>query len=112
MKKKNNDKHTVNEDKLIRNLFLGFIKVHILHHAEKEEIYGSEFQEELARHGYEISFGTLYPIFHRLEEDGYLSSYKKNVNGKIRKYYTITKKGKNVLKEARIKAEELVKEIL
>ncbi len=42
------------EDKLIRDLLLGFIKIHVLHHAEKEEIYGSEFQEELARHGYDI----------------------------------------------------------
>jgi len=101
----------MNNDKLIRSLFLGFIKVHILHHAEKDEIYGSEFQEELARHGYEISFGTLYPIFHGLEKDGYIISVKKNINGKIRKYYSITKKGKSVLKEARIKAVELVKEI-
>lgn len=101
----------MNEDGLIRTLLLGFIKVHILHHAEKEDIYGSEFQEELARHGYEISFGTLYPIFHRLEKDGYIISEKRNINGKIRKYYTITRKGKSVLKEARIKAVELVKEI-
>ena len=101
----------MSEDKLIRDLLLGFIKIHILHHAEKEEIYGSEFQEELARHGYEISYGTLYPIFHRLENDGYIVSEKRNVEGKIRKYYTITNKGKKVLKEARNKADELYREI-
>lgn len=61
------------EDKLIRDLLLGFIKIHILHHAAVEEIYGSEFQDELARHGYKISYGTLYPIFHRLENDGYIN---------------------------------------
>jgi PadR family transcriptional regulator, regulatory protein PadR len=65
----------------------------------------------LKRHGYEISFGTLYPIFHRLEENGLLVSKMKNVNGKIRKYYTITKKGNKVLNEARIKAKELVDEL-
>jgi len=101
----------MNEDKLIRDLLLGFIRIHILHHAEKEEIYGSEFQEELSRHGYKISYGTLYPIFHRLEEDKYIISEKRKVHGKIRKYYTITKKGSVVLKEARIKAGELFKEI-
>ena len=99
------------EDKLIRDLLLGFVKVHILHHAEKEEIYGSEFQEELARHGYDISYGTLYPIFHRLEKDGHITSKKKKVQGKIRKYYTITEKGSSVLREARIKAGELFREI-
>ncbi len=98
-------------DKLIRNLFLGFIKIHILHHAEKEEIYGAEFQEELSRHGYEISFGTLYPIFHSLEDDGYIISEKRNIQGKIRKYYSITPQGRKVLKAARSKAVELVREI-
>jgi DNA-binding PadR family transcriptional regulator len=99
------------EDRLIRHLFMGFIQVHILHHAAEEDIYGSEFQNELARHGYEVSFGTLYPIFHRLEKDGYIDSYKKIINGKVRKYYTITPQGRNVLKEARIKAGELFREI-
>jgi DNA-binding PadR family transcriptional regulator len=99
------------EDKLIRDLFLGFIKVHILHHAGKDKIFGSEFQKELARHGYDISYGTLYPIFHRLEMDGYIKSEKKNVNGKIRKYYTITQKGKSTLNKARKKSEELFLEI-
>ena len=99
------------EDRLIRDLLLGFIKIHILHHTEKEEVYGSEFQDELARHGYNISYGTLYPIFHRLEENGYITSEKRNVSGKIRKYYSITKKGKEVLSEARIKAGELFREI-
>ena len=58
------------EDKLLKDLFLGFIKVHILHHAAKERIYGQEFSEELQRHGYQISYGTLYPLFHKLERKG------------------------------------------
>lgn len=51
----------------LRDFFLGFIKIHILYHAAKEPIYDQEFSDELKRHGYEISFGTLYPIFHKLE---------------------------------------------
>ena len=94
-----------------RNFFLGFIKIHILHHASQEPIYGQEFSDELRQHGYEISFGTLYPIFHKLESDGFLISEEKNVNGKIRKYYTITKKGRTVLQESKLKAKELVDEL-
>jgi DNA-binding PadR family transcriptional regulator len=94
-----------------RNFFLGFIKIHILHHANQEPIYGQEFADELRRHGYEISFGTLYPIFHKLESDGFLISEEKNVNGKIRKYYSLTKKGKKVLNESKLKAKELVEEL-
>ena len=64
-----------------------------MHHASKEPIYGLWFIEELKRHGYRISPGTLYPILHRLEEEGLLKSYSENVEGKIRKYYKITPKG-------------------
>ncbi|MGK9368378.1 PadR family transcriptional regulator [Melioribacter sp. Ez-97] len=99
------------EDKLLKDLFLGFIKVHILHHAYKERIYGQEFNEELKRHGYHISYGTLYPIFHKLEEQGYLISETENVNGKIRRYYSITKNGKKILEKAKQQAKELVDEL-
>ena len=99
------------ENKLIRDLELGFIRLHILYHTAKESVYGSEFQAELKRHGYEISFGTLYPIFHKLEKDGYIISKKKNVNGKIRKYYSTTEEGIAILKQARVKANELVAEL-
>jgi PadR family transcriptional regulator, regulatory protein PadR len=95
----------------LRDFFLGFIKIHILYHSSKEPIYGQEFSDELKRHGYEISFGTLYPIFHKLEEKGLLVSKIKTVRGKNRKYYTITSKGNKVLNEARIKAKELVDEL-
>lgn len=99
------------ENKLIRDLELGFIRIHILHHTAIEPVYGSEFQAELKRHGYEIAFGTLYPIFHRLEKDGYISAKKENVNGKIRKYYSITEEGIAILKQAKVKANELVTEL-
>ena len=99
------------EDKLLKDLFLGFIKVHILYHANEEPVFGQEFHKELQRHGYEVSFGTLYPIFHRLEENGYLKSSKKNVNGRIRRYYSITKRGKKILDTAKLQAKELVDEL-
>lgn len=99
------------EDKIHRDFFLGFIKLNILYLCKKEEIYGKEFKNELARHGYDISFGTLYPIFHRLEKNGYLSSRKVNIDGKIRKYYSITDKGAAVLKSSKRKAKELFDEL-
>lgn len=67
--------------------------------------------EELEEHGYEISAGTLYPILHSMESDGLLLKEERNVEGKIRKYYTATSKGEVVLDQARAKAYELFKEI-
>ena len=99
------------QEPILRKLFLAFIQVHILHHAKKEPIYGAWMIEELKRHGYEISAGTLYPIFHNLEKDGLLVSENRTVNGKIRKYYSITEKGVAVLGEANKKIGELKGEI-
>jgi DNA-binding PadR family transcriptional regulator len=99
------------DNKVLRKLFLGFIQIHILHHAKEEAIYGSWMLEELQEHGYEISAGTLYPILHSMEKDELLQKEDVNVNGKIRKYYRITEKGDEVLQEARAKAYELFKEI-
>ena len=97
---------------LDREFFLGFIKIHILYHASKEPIFGVEIIEELARHGYNISPGTLYPTLHRMEKAGYLKSSSKVVKGKQRKYYRATSKGKSVLKKSGEKIRELVSEVL
>jgi PadR family transcriptional regulator, regulatory protein PadR len=99
------------ESKLLRDLFMGFIRVHILHHASKESIYGAEFHKELQHHGYNISFGTLYPIFHKMETEGLLKMEKILVGGKYRKYYSITESGKLMLSEAVLKVAELSAEL-
>lgn len=98
-------------DKVIRKMVLGFISIHILHHAAKEQFYGSWMIGELNRHGYDMSAGTLYPILHALEADGLLTQDQRLVDGKIRKYYTITDRGQLVLAEARKQAYELFKEV-
>lgn len=97
---------------MLQDFFLGFVKIHILYHASKAPIYGAEIREELGRHGYRLSPGTLYPTLHRLETEGYLSVEKQVVEGKVRKYYAITGPGVAVLEEARKKIGELVVEVL
>ena len=97
---------------MLRDFFLGFIKIHILHHASKEPVYGLWLIEELGRHGYKLSAGTLYPILHRLEQEKLLKSYSENVSGKIRKYYRTTSKGDGMLLEVKEKIKELVEEVM
>jgi len=97
---------------VLKDFFLGFIKIHILYHASKEPIYGVEILEELGRHGYRLSPGTLYPTLHRLATEGYLSVESKVVNGRVRKYYAITEQGLSALDEARWRIAELVDEVL
>jgi len=97
---------------LDREFFLGFIKIHILYHASKEPIFGVEIAEELARHGYRLSPGTLYPTLHRLKKEGYLESVAKVIGGRVRKYYQITAEGKLVLEQSKKKISELVTEVI
>lgn len=97
---------------MLREFFLGFIKIHILYHAAQGPVYGAELAQELARHGYNLSPGTLYPTLHRLHEQGYLARESRVVGGRVRKYYTLTGKGRAALAEARRKIAELVAEVL
>ncbi|MFW6135684.1 MAG: PadR family transcriptional regulator [Chloroflexota bacterium] len=96
---------------LSRDLFLGFVKLHILYHAGQRPVYGLWLIEELARHGYEMSAGTLYPMLHGLEEEGLLVSERQVVEGKMRKYYRLTETGAEALDQGREKAIELLDEI-
>src|SRR5262249_38033173 len=75
-------------------------------------VYGAEITEELIRHGYRLSQGTLYPTLHLLEELGYLRSRSKLVEGRRRKYYQATATGQKVLAEARQKLSELIAEVI
>lgn len=94
-----------------KRLFMGFICLHILHHAAIKPFFGTWMMEELAEHGYKLSPGTLYPILHTLQTQGLLRQYGENCAGKIRKYYEITEAGKQELYEAKRYLKELVGEI-
>ena len=99
------------DDKVFRNLFLGFIRIHILYHASKESVFGLSLIKELERHGYRISPGTLYPMLHQMESNGFLFSERTVINGKMRKYYRITEDGKKALLQSYEKIDELTKEL-
>ena len=94
-----------------RDLYSGLIRLHILYHAEHEEIFGLGIIEELARHGYKLSPGTLYPILHGLERKGYLRSFAHRDGKRIRRVYKSTAAGRKALAAAKIKVTELVGEL-
>jgi PadR family transcriptional regulator, regulatory protein PadR len=94
-----------------RQLYSGLIRLHILHHAAKEGIFGLGMIEELARHGYKLSPGTLYPVLHGLEQNGLLRSEEHNLAGKIRRVYRATPAGQRALKAAKEQVRELFGEL-
>ena len=100
------------KDDLTHEFFLGFIKIHILHHAAEQPVYGLWLIEELGRHGYRLSPGTLYPLLHSLEKENYLKCQEKVIEGKIRKYYRTTAKARKALSQAKGKIKELITEVM
>ena len=99
-------------DNVLRHLYLGFIRLHILYHAAKETICGVELMEELQHHGYDVGPGTLYPVLHQLHKAGLIRYTHEVVGGKRRKNIRATAAGKKLLIEARKKLHELVSEVV
>ncbi len=97
---------------LQREIFLGFWKIHILYHAGEGPVVGQWMLQELRRHGYDVSPGTLYPILHRMEDHGWLRCEVDPKGGsKARREYYLTDKGKQVMKFVRNYVRELSEEI-
>ena len=95
-----------------RDLYSGLIRLHVLHHAAEEPVFGLGMVEELARHGYRISPGTLYPILHGLEQKGYLRATELRSGKSWRKVYRATPIGRKALRAAQSKVRELFGELI
>jgi DNA-binding PadR family transcriptional regulator len=94
-----------------KSLYAGLIRLHILHHAAEKPVYGVFIAEELARHGYRLSAGTLYPILHGLENKGYLLSRQERNGRSARRVYSMTALGRKALRRARQRVQELFGEM-
>jgi PadR family transcriptional regulator len=99
-------------DSADQDLYGGLIRLHILHHAAEGPVFGLWFIEELARHGYKLSPGTLYPLLHGLQQKGYLRSARERSGKSVRRLYRATPLGRKVLAAARGKVTELFGELL
>jgi DNA-binding PadR family transcriptional regulator len=94
-----------------QDLLVGFVRMHILHHAAEHDIYGQWMIDELAHHGYKLSAGTLYPMLHGMEEKGYLKSYEKRSGKTCRRFYRATPLGRKALAVVRAHLDQLFNEV-
>jgi DNA-binding PadR family transcriptional regulator len=93
-------------------LYSGLIRLHVLHHAVHEPpVFGLGLIEELARHGYRISPGSLYPLLHGLEKKGYLRSSEQRDGRSIRRVYRATPQGRRALAAIKTKVRDLFQEL-
>ena len=82
------------------------------HHWFQTDAHMLGMIEELGRHGYKISPGSLYPLLQRLEEKGYLRSTEVQTGRSRRKVYRATPLGRKVLAAAKHKVRELFHELI
>jgi DNA-binding PadR family transcriptional regulator len=90
----------------------GAVRLHILHHACDGEIYGAWMRAELAEHGHHVSPGTLYPMLHAMQEDELLISRDELAEGRVRRLYRATERGREELQACRQALAELAGELL
>lgn len=96
-----------------REILLGFWKAHILHHADEEPVVGHWMLQELRRHGYDVSPGTMYPLLQRMERNGWLRSEVETGAGpRARRSYFLTPTGRDVLALIRSQVAELHRELV
>jgi DNA-binding PadR family transcriptional regulator len=96
--------------KPLQRVLAGFIRMHVLHHAEEGKLCGNWMIEELREHGYKVSAGTLYPMLRTMERDGWIKGRNEG-DGSRRRFYSITRPGRSALKEARARLRELFREV-
>lgn len=82
-----------------RTLVSGSMTMLLLKLLSEKDMYGYEMIDTLRQRSqnvFELKAGTLYPLLHSMEDKHLLTCYEKEVSGKIRKYYSITKEGKRL----------------
>ncbi|MBI2410983.1 MAG: PadR family transcriptional regulator [Candidatus Kerfeldbacteria bacterium] len=90
--------------KISKELLKGSLDVAVLAVLAEESLYGYEIAKRIKQLSNELFMmgeGTLYPILHKLEAQHWVESYWQEVDGRKRKYYTLTKQGKKALQEKR-----------
>lgn len=85
-----------------RSLVSGSMAMLLSQLLEERDLYGYEMIETLRERSnqvFELKAGTLYPLLHSLEEKNLVTAYEREVSGKVRKYYSITKEGNHFLRK-------------
>lgn len=94
-----------------QDLYIGLVRLHVLHHAAEEPVFGLGMMEELGRHGYKLVPGTMYPLLHGMARRGWLRAEDRVVDGHRRRVYTATAAGRKALEQARRYVQELFEEM-
>lgn len=90
---------------LNQQLKKGVLEILVLRIIKHQAVYGYELIKKLDANSdglFKLKEGSLYPIMYRLEDKGFIESYRQEAEGKRsvpRKYYKITEEGLTALDE-------------
>ena len=97
-----------------KTLVSGSMSMLILKLLSEKDMYGYEMIDTLRKRSenvFELKAGTLYPLLHSLEDKNYLTCYEQEFSGKVRKYYQLTKEGRNFLEKKQAEWEQYAKAV-
>lgn len=95
----------------LKEIYGGLVRLHVLHHASREPIFGQGIMDEPGRHGYRLGPGTIYPILHGLQPGGYLRSSVEKGGSRSRRTYVATAAGRKAFQKAKQRVWELFTEL-
>jgi PadR family transcriptional regulator PadR len=100
-----------NEDyvsQLLTQMKKGFLVYCVLSICSKSDVYSSDIIRRLHKANLIVVEGTIYPLLSRLQKDGVLVHvWQESAKGPPRKYYQITKDGKEILQQLRKNSSQL-----
>jgi PadR family transcriptional regulator PadR len=88
-------------DEMTRHLERGLFRPYVLWLCSKAPVSGMDFMEVERSHHHDLSPGKLYPVLHELLKEGFLEEEIRIEHGKVHKYYTTTKQGREALERLR-----------
>ena len=89
----------------------GVLELCVLSLLKHHDCYGYEISEALSQH-IDIADGTVYPILRKLKSDGFVTTYlSEESGGPPRKYYSLTRLGRDTYKTDRAEYLHFAKKI-
>jgi len=97
------------ERELVQRINRNFLDIQILKLNEKKPMWGYRIMKYIEEnYSVTLRHGVLYPLLNELEQKGFLTSEKERQNGRTRRVYSVTQKGKRYLEAYRSVLKEQI----
>ncbi|MBS7632733.1 helix-turn-helix transcriptional regulator [Candidatus Bathyarchaeota archaeon] len=86
------------KQQLVQRITKNLLDIQILRLVQTQPLWGYNIKKQMeTKFGITLRHGALYPLLNMLEQNGFLTSERQQQQGRTRKVYTITQKGRQYL---------------